>query len=389
MPLVYVSLIVSALLIIHIIAGYPLLLAVRPRARRPRVVKDPAFETTVSVILAVHNGEAMIRNKLETLLGLDYPRRLMDIIVVSDGSTDRTEAIVREFGNRGVNLVIAPRGGKAAALNYGLAAAAGEILFFTDVRQPLEPMSLRHMVSNFADNTVGAVTGELHLLKGDTGEQADMDLYWRYEIWARTRHSEIDSLFNTTGCIYTMRRALAGPLPPDTLTDDAILPLRAFFKGYRVIFDPSAIAFDYPAVAGTEFRRRFRTLAGLWQVHARLPELFTGRNRMRFHFLSHKFGRLVLPWLILAFFISAAALPGSWFRASLLIAGFIWLLLAAGNALVSPASPLKRATSPARTFLVMNAAALASVAVFFVPATRLWRPTRVQPAGDAAQSSNR
>jgi cellulose synthase/poly-beta-1,6-N-acetylglucosamine synthase-like glycosyltransferase len=377
MPFAWLALALSAGLIFHIVAGYPLLLARRRGPRRPPVAKDPAFTTTVSVIVAVHNGESMIRRKLETLLALDYPRSLTTVIVVSDGSTDGTESVVREFDRQGVILLRAPRGGKAQALNLGLAAATGEIVFFTDVRQPLDPQCLRHLVANFADPSVGAVTGELHLLRGDTGEQADMDLYWRYEIWARTRQSEIDSLFNTTGCVYAIRRSLAEPLPPDTLTDDAILPLRAFFRGYRVVFDPAAIAFDYPAVAGTEFRRRFRTLAGLWQVHARLPRLFTGANRMRFHFLSHKFGRLMLPWLILIFFAAAAALPHSWFRSSLLGMGAAWIALAVLNRFVPAGSPFKRLTSPAKTLLVMNAAALASVAVFFVPAATLWTPTRV------------
>ncbi len=391
MAISYVALILSAAFIFHIVAGYPLLLAWRRGAKAPPIAKDPAFQTTVSVIVAVHNGEAAIRGKMETLLALDYPRDLLRIIAVSDGSTDRTEAIVREFADRGAILVTAPRGGKAAALNRALAVATGEIVFFTDVRQPLEPGCLRHLVANFADPTVGAVTGELHLMRGDTGEQADMGLYWRYEIWARRRHSEIDSLFNTTGCIYAMRRALTEPLPPDTLTDDAMLPLRAFFRGYRVIFDPDAIAFDYPAVAGTEFRRRFRTLAGLWQVHARLPELFTGRNRMRFHFLSHKFGRLLLPWLILVFLAAAVALPGSWFRTFLLSAMAVWPLLAlcdgfAPSFLKRPF--LKRLTSLARTFLVMNAAALAAVAVFFIPAAALWTPTRVQSPDGPAEASD-
>jgi cellulose synthase/poly-beta-1,6-N-acetylglucosamine synthase-like glycosyltransferase len=384
MPLVWIALALSAALTFHVVAGYPLLLAARRGRRRPPVAKDPAFTSTVSAILAVHNGESMIRAKLQTLMALDYPRELLNVIVVSDGSTDATEAIVREFEGDIVTLIAVPRGGKAQAVNRGLAAASGEILFFTDVRQPLEPRCLRHLVANFADPTVGAVSGELRLLGGDKGEQADMDLYWRYEIWARTRQSEIDSLFNTTGCIYAMRRTLAQPLPPDTLTDDAMLPLRAFFRGYRVVFDPAAIAFDYPAIAGTEFRRRFRTLAGMWQVHARVPALFSGRNRMRFHFLSHKFGRLMLPWLILIFFSAAAALPRSLFRTCLLGIGAAWMSLALLNGFVSPASRLKRLTSPARTFLAMNAAALASVAVFFVPAARLWTPTRVKNAvGDS------
>ena len=383
----YLVLIASGLLIFHIVAGYPLLLAFRRGPGRPAVRKDFSFTAPVSVLMAVHNGEAMIRRKLESLLALDYPRELLDIFVISDGSTDGTEAIVREFQDRRVTLLAAPRGGKAVALNYGFTAATSEILFFTDVRQPLDPACLRHLVANFADPTVGAVTGEMRLLEGDSGEHADMDLYWRYEIWARGRQSRIDSLFNTTGCIYAMRRELAAPLPPDTLTDDAILPLGAFFRGYRVVFDPAAIAYDYPAVSGSEFRRRFRTLAGLWQVYARIPALFTARNRMRFHFLSHKFGRLALPWLILAFFGAAVAAPRSWFRTMLLTAGLFWLALAFFNRFIPAGSRAKRLTSPARTFLVMNAAALVSIGVFFIPATKLWVPTRVQPAARAPETS--
>lgn len=383
----YLLVAVSASLIFHIIAGYPLYLAFGPARRRPEVQKDLAFTAPVSVIMAVYNGEPMIRRKLETLLALDYPPGLIHIVVVSDGSTDGTESIVREFEDSRVRLLTVPKAGKAAALNAGLIAATGDILFFTDVRQPMDPACLRHLVANFADPTVGAATGEMHLLQGDAGEHADMDLYWRYEIWARGRQSEIDSLFNTTGCIYAMRRELAGPLPTDTLTDDAVLPLGAFFRGYRVIFDPAAKAYDYPAVSGTEFRRRFRTLAGLWQVHARIPALFSSKNRMRFHFLSHKFGRLALPWLILVFFGAAFGIPRTWFRTSILGGGIVWLVLAFLNNWIPVGSPIKRISSPARTFLVMNAAALVSVAVFFVPATRLWVPTRTQATDDARNAS--
>ena len=248
------------------------------------------------MILAVHNGAGFIGKKIETLFALDYPGDSIEFIIVSDGSTDRTGDIVAATQDPRIRYVAKPKQeGKAAALNDAILLARGEVLFFTDVRQPLDSQALRHLVANLADPTVGAVTGELRLLRGDSGEQADMDLYWRYELWARSKQSRIDSLFNTTGCIYAMRRELAAPIPADTLSDDAALPLGAFFRGYRVIFDPAAIAYDYPAVAGTEFRRRLRTLAGLWQISARFPALFTSRNRMRWHFLSHKFGRLALP----------------------------------------------------------------------------------------------
>jgi len=300
----------------------------------------------------------------------------VQIIVVSDGSTDETEAIVRQRAGEAVLLLSVPRGGKVAALNHALPHATGEIVFFTDVRQPLDPRALTHLVANFADPTIGAVSGELRLLRGDTGRQADMELYWRYELWVRKRHSAIDSMYTTTGCIYAMRRNLIRPLPPDTLTDDAVLPLGAFFSGFRVILDPEAIAFDYPASAGAEFRRRFRTLAGMWQVFTRMPQLFTSADRMRFHFLSHKFSRLVLPWALLVFVGASLALPPSLFRTWLLLAEAALPALALLDPLMPAGSPPKRLTSPARTFIVMNAASLAAVAVFFVPAARFWRPTK-------------
>ena len=372
-----IALIIASAIAAYLLIGYPLLLAVAKR-RRPPPAKDPEFRATVSVILAVYNGELFLRRKLDSILALHYPRQLLQILVVSDGSTDRTEAIVREYADRGVQLLVRPHQGKSAALNAAFSQATGELLFFTDVRQTLHPDGLSHLVANMADPSVGAVTGEMQLGGGDLGEQRDMSLYWRYELWARRRHSEIDSLFNTTGCIYLLRRSQAHELPPDTLTDDAVLPLGAFFNGYRVIFDPQAVAYDEPAIAGTEFRRRWRTLAGLWQVHVRTRALFTSANRMRWHFLSHKFGRLILPWAMLGVLGSTLALPDPVWRRDLLYSEAAFLALALLDILAPRGFPLKRLTSSARTFLLMNAAALAAIAVFVIPAQRLWKPTRVR-----------
>lgn len=363
----------------YIMIGYPVLLSLRRRRMAPPVHKDLGFQTTVTVIVAVHNGELFIRQKLETLLGLRYPQDRLQILVVSDGSTDATESIAGAFAARGVRLIRQTRGGKAAALNAALPEASGEIVFFTDVRQPLHPDALSHLVANFADPSVGAVSGELQLLDpARAGEQADLNLYWRYELWARRRHSRIDSILVTTGCIYAVRRSILEPIPPDTLTDDAVIPLRVMFRGYRVIFEDQAIAYDYPTAEGGEFRRRLRTLAGLWQVHARLPALFTRANRMRFHFLSHKSARLVLPWAVLLIWIATLALPASPFRAFLLVDEAVFVALALLDRYVPKSFPLKRISSPARTFLAMNAAALLSPAVFFVSPETLWRPTRVK-----------
>jgi cellulose synthase/poly-beta-1,6-N-acetylglucosamine synthase-like glycosyltransferase len=340
-----------------------------------------SFRASVSIVLAVYNGELFIRKKLECLLALKYPRDLVKILVVSDGSTDGTDDIVESFAGQGVRLLRAPHGGKVAAMNLALRHATGELLFCTDVRQTLNPEALAHLVANFADPTVGAVTGELWLLNSDrAGDQADMEMYWRYERWARLRHSQIDSTYTVTGCIYAVRRSLVEPIRPDTLTDDAVIPLNVFFRGYRVIVDPEAMAFDYPTAAGVEFRRKLRTLAGLWQVHARMRPFFTRANRMRFHFFSHKSTRLALPWAILLVWVATIMLPASSFRSFLLLDELAFVLLAAIDQLVPRSFPLKRVSSPARTFLAMNAAALLSVVVFIVPAGVLWPPTEVEQA---------
>jgi poly-beta-1,6-N-acetyl-D-glucosamine synthase len=378
MPIVYALLVLALGAVAYILIGYPLLLAAMPRKAGRPVAKNLDYTATVSVIVAVYNGAEFIAAKLESILALAYPADLLQIIVVSDGSSDGTESIVRGFADRGVQLLTVPHRGKASALNAALAISSGDVLFFTDVRQMLDPGALRHLVANFADPAVGAVSGEMRLMKGRRGEQADMDLYWRYEVWVRKLHSSIDSIFTVTGCIYAMRRALAAPIPPSTLSDDAMFALNAFFQGYRVVFEPAAIAIDHPAQSGTEFRRRCRTLAGLWQVFVRKPELFTSRDRMRFHFLSHKFARLVLPWALILSIAVSLALPETWFRRSMIWGEVALLALALVDFLVPHWLPLKRVTSPARTFLLMNAASVAALAVFFTPAERLWATTRVE-----------
>jgi biofilm PGA synthesis N-glycosyltransferase PgaC len=377
MSLAAVALTLSAGVITFILGVYPLLTAMGRRRKATAVRKDFAYRPTVSVILAVHNGGGFLRAKLESVLALDYPRELREVLVVSDGSTDDTESIAQEFASDGVRLIQQAWRGKAAALNHAMSLAKGEVFFFTDVRQRLAPRSLIHLVANLADPSVGAVSGALVIVDQRPGEQSDLGLYWRYETWMRKRHSEIYSVFNATGCIYVQRRALAAALPEDTLADDAALPLQALLGGFRVVLEKDAVAYDLPIVAGGEFRRRLRTLAGLWQVCARSPRLFTTANRMRFDFLAHKFSRLVLPWAILTGAFATLALPDSNLRELLLAGGAALLLLAAADFLIPAGFPLKRFTSIPRTFLSMNVAALLAVTVFLVDPRRFWGRTRV------------
>jgi glycosyltransferase involved in cell wall biosynthesis len=360
----------------YTLIGYPVLLWVLARGRE-RPIRKGTIQPTVSIVLPVFNGEQWIGAKLESILRLQYPAELIETLVVDDGSTDGSRRIVESFAARArVHLIAVPRGGKAAALNAAIARATGEVLFFTDVRQSLEPASLANLVACLADPAVGVVSGELVIRESGGIEESSVGLYWKYEKWIRKQLSRLDSIPGATGCIYAMRRSLARPLPSDTLVDDMFLPLSAFFAGYRAILDESARAFDYPTQLASEFRRKVRTLAGVYQVIGQYPALIGPGNRMWIHFVSHKLARLLMPWALLAAAASTLSLPEPW-RSAMAAAQILGYGLAAADSVLPSWFPLKRLTSPLRTFLVLMAASLCAVCIFFVPPRVLWGQTRV------------
>ena len=358
-------------------AGYPLLLAALAWWR-PRPIHKRFTDPSVTVLLAVYNGEPWIRAKLESILRLDYARERMQILVISDGSTDQTDSIVSEFGRDGVELLRVPHGGKAAALNAGMVRSTGEILFFTDVRQRLEPDALRNLTGCLGDPAVGGASGHIVFVPSERGGEADVGLYWRFEKWLRDKLTVVDSLPVATGCVYALRRSLARPLPADTLIDDAYLPLAAIFQGYRFVFERQAIAFDYPTQLDMEFQRKVRTLAGLYQLVGHYPRLLNVFTPVGFHFFSYKLGRLVLPYALLAMAAGSFGLPGGW--AEVAIGGQVLLYgLAAVDHWLPSGFALKRLSGVCRTFVVLAAAAFCAGSILFVPAGSLWKATRVSP----------
>ncbi len=364
----------AAFFVVYTLFLYPLLLALLAR-RFSRPVLRRFNPHTVTVLLPVFNGERYLAAKLDSLLAMDYPAGRMDIVVISDGSTDRTAEIARSYAARGVRLLDVPHGGKALAINAGLATAQGDLLFFTDVRQAMEPACLRRLVECFADPAVGAVSGELCIRDGTTLGEANVGLYWKYEKWIRRRLSAIDSTIGATGCVYAMRRQLAAPLPAGCLLDDVYLPSLALLAGYRVLFEEGARVYDVPSTLSTEFRRKVRTLAGNYQLLFQLPRLFGSDNRLRLHFASHKLARLLLPFALLAALAATPWLPSPW----ALICGIpqaAFYLLAAADLVIPEGNPLKRLSSPCRTFLVLMAASFCAASILFRPNARFWVPTR-------------
>jgi glycosyltransferase involved in cell wall biosynthesis len=375
--------VLSVVFCAYTIVGYPLLLGVLASWHGRKVHKAP-LRVTVSIILPIHNGEQWIGQKLASIARLKYPPELIEVLIADDGSTDDGRRMIEQFaGSLKRRVLPLPRGGKAAALNAAIREATGEILFFTDVRQELDPDSLANLVECFSDPEVGVASGELIISPGDGQEEASVGMYWKYEKFIRKNLSRLDSIPGATGCIYAMRRKLARPLPEDSLVDDMYLPIGAFFAGYRVILDDTARAFDYPTQLASEFRRKVRTLAGVCQVIGQYPALLGPRNRMWLHFVSHKLARLLMPWALIAAAGATYYMTEPWN----LLAGGAQVLgygLVAADPMIPERFPLKRLSSPARTFVVLMLASLCAVCVFFIPARKLWTETQV--SGNSRQA---
>jgi biofilm PGA synthesis N-glycosyltransferase PgaC len=322
---------VSALAVAYVYAGYPALLAIWARSAGRPVRRRPSYDSrswpAVSVIIAAHNEGARLSGRIANLLNQSYPGPL-EIVVVSDGSTDGTAAAVARF-EQTVRFLEVPHAGKPLALNAGVAAASGSILVFADARQRFSPDAILHLVSNFDDPEVGGVTGELILdcehddpplrqaqSRADSTIGEGVSLYWKYEKWLRRHESLIRSTLGATGAIYALRRELWQPLPASTLLDDVLAPMRAVLDGSRIVFDERARAFDRASPDGpAESRRKIRTLAGNYQIVALEPRLLIPfANPVWLQYLSHKVGRLLVPWALLCAFIASAALASeSWF----------------------------------------------------------------------------
>jgi poly-beta-1,6-N-acetyl-D-glucosamine synthase len=352
----------SAAFVVYVYAGYPLGIAAYARfARRTRARWNAGrrhFEPGISIVIAARDEGARLRARIDNLLALDYPAGKRQIVVVSDGSTDGTPHVLAPYG-AAVDVVDLPMGGKAVALNAGVARARHEIVVFADARQAFAPDALRELVQPMADPAVGGVTGELVLdaeaaLFGNRRGGGDrrrhtrapserrqplptigdgVGAYWRYEKAIRRSESAVGSTLGATGAIYAIRRGLWSPLPAGAILDDVLTPMRIVLKGFRVVFNDRARAFDRAAQdADGEARRKTRTLAGNYQLIALEPRLLLPwRNPVWLQFVSHKLARLAVPFALLAIFASSIALSSSpFYLAALLVQTAFYLLAGYG-----------------------------------------------------------
>ena len=356
-------LLISLAVLAYVYVGYPLLLQMIVWCRRPRRVRIGAIEPSVTVVISAFNEVAVIRGKIENTLALDYPREKLRVVVISDQSNDGTDDIVREYANQGVALARQEhRLGKTAGLNRTLPTLTSEIVVFSDANAMYDRDALRMLVRNFADPTVGCVTGEARYIKGlhnaaDRGERA----YWDYEMRVKRLETSVGSMVGGDGAIYAIRRQLWFGIP-DTAINDFLNPLQIVEAGWRAVYEPQAVCYEETAGGSKrEWGRRVRIVSRSWRA------IFQARGVLN-PFRVGLFAWCIFSHKVLRWF-SGVFLAGAVLGAVGLLEGMVeenqvlYLAIVAGAGLVIALLPQGRAAIGVVTyFAVINAASLTGIA---------------------------
>ena len=322
-------------------AGYPILVDWASRLRRRRADALPAGGVAelplLTLIIPAHNEERWIARKIENTLALEYPQERREILVVSDGSTDKTVEVARQYAQQGVEVAdFAKRAGKTAALNRAVALAQGEILVFTDANALLDPGALQCLIPHFSEPQVGGVAGNRACVETSSSSTEGEGLYWRYETWIKRSESRLHSCLGAYGQIFAVRRRLFPYVP--AVSDDFSIPMKILIStGARIVFEPRVVA-RIPAAATLrqEWERKIRSHVALLYDTAHLKGgLDPLRSPVWWEFWSHHILRLAAPWAMLA---ALAASPWLWrdgtaYRALILCEVLFCLAAAAGMAL--------------------------------------------------------
>ena len=334
----------SLALLVYIYIGYPVLLFMAASVLRRKAVERGADRPRVSLIISAYNEAKVIGKKLGNSLALEYPRERLEILVVSDCSSDETDEIVRSFSEQGVKLLrMSERSGKTAGLNEAVRQATGEVLVFSDANAEYDRHAVARLVRNFSDPEVGAVTGEsrYRIEENDASTESE-NAYWRYELALKKLESALGSLVGGDGAIYAIRKSLYRELDQADLSD-FVNPLQIVEQGYRNVYEPEAVCYEGGAEGFTaEFRRKVRIVNRAWRATWKMRGLLNPFRHGIFavQFLSHK----VLRWLapVFMFFLLVANIAiaeGSTFYAATLAGQLLfygaalagWLLSRSGN----------------------------------------------------------
>jgi len=350
-------------LVVYSYLGYPILIWVLSRlfGRKPTPPASPALWPKVSLLIAAYNEETEIARRIENALAMDYPREQLEIVIASDGSSDKTCEIVHGYADRGVVLFdYRERSGKPAVLNRSVPRLKGEFVAFSDANSFTESDALKNLVRWFSDVKIGAVCGRLVLIDSTTGQNVD-GMYWKYETFLKLCESRLGALLGSNGAIYALRREWYPAIPDNTIVDDFVIPLRAkSLQQCNIVYDKDAVAHEEtPAAIGAEFKRRSRIGAGGFQAIGLLWRLLHPRfGWTAFTFLNHKILRWICPFLLIVAVLTNLALLHIVFFRWMLAAQVAFYLLAVVGAYLPSQSKGMRLLRLTTMFTSMNAALL-------------------------------
>lgn len=370
----------SLLFLLYTYFGYPLVLcAIQRLSRRPQATADRL--PRITVLIAAYNEEKDIGGKIENTLGLDYPEDRMEIVVVSDGSTDGTDDIVHRHPSPRVFLVRTPgRKGKTGAQNIAVGKSNGEVIVFSDATTIYAKDALQKIVQAFGDPDVGGAEGRLIYLKSDTGYLGNKDLLKSYEAWIKSMESRISGGVGDNGAFYAIRRELCRPLRDD-LTSDFAAPLDVSRQGKRFVFVPEALSYEKASpTTGDEYRRKVRTVRAGVNVFLHSLDLL---NPVRhpwtaFVLFSRKFCRWFSSLLLLPLFLANIFLvSGPAFYGVILAMQAVFYLLALAGILGGDRLDKIRVLSIPTNFLLVNLAAVRGIAAGIAGSgSEIWTPQR-------------
>ena len=357
MPLIFW---ISCGTLLYIYGGYPLLvwLLAKLFGREPR---RTACIPSVSLLIPAYNEEAHIEAKLRNSLALDYPKHRLEIVVASDGSTDRTNEIVERFRSHGVTLLaMRDNIGKSAMLSRVVPLLHGDIVVFSDVTSELVPDALRTLMRNFADPHVGCVSGVYRLKSATDLRGAGEGLYWKYETFLKRHESRLHSILGAHGAFYAIRRGLFQALNSTSINDDYLIPMHIVAHGYRAVYEPAAVAWEQElASVEGEFARRRRIAAGNCQQMVELRRMLNPYyGWVALCFFSHKVLRTLAPLFMVLLLLGSLGLPQPWFLVMVTLQAAFYLTALAGY-ICQRKGKVIRWLSPVLYFCLGNLAMLA------------------------------
>lgn len=356
-------------LIIYTYLGYPMTIVFLSKIFKRKRKIDDQFTPTVSWVVPSYNEEDIIADKIRNLLQLDYPKDQLEIIIITDGSTDNTPLVASKFNEVKV-LHEDRRGGKSAAENRAMKFVSGDIVVFNDANTIVSNNALREMVKHYADPIVGGVSGAKGIIvrDGDTAESKGEGLYWRYESAIKKADSTFNSLMGAAGELVSFRRELIVDLPEDTILDDFMQSFNILKQNRVMVYEPHAKAEEVSSASvEEELKRKIRIAAGGWQSMSRLPFMLNilVRPIQSWMYISHR----ALRWSITAFalpilfLVNAFALQyGIWYQS--LFAAQILFYCAAAFAHANRDKVLPGPILAVYYFSIMNYAVIAGFGRF-------------------------